>query len=228
MAVQKWFTGTVAPTSAPANIGDFYIDTTNDKAYVAVGTGTVADYKEFSLAATAPGLYRNIWIDPSLMTPTTTNGAASASVELATNDIMTVGYDFDSATNEYVQFSMMMPDEWDKSNLKAKIYWKDAATAGTGDVIWGIQGGAISNDDPIDTALGTAQTVTDTFIASDDLHISSATATITVAGTAALADWIVFKVYRDAAAGGDTYTQDARLLGVALQYLETTTAQTGW
>ncbi len=46
---------------------------------------------------------------------------------------------------QYVQFKFMMPDEWDRTTLKAKFFWM--ADSSTGDVIWGIAGGPLSNDD---------------------------------------------------------------------------------
>ena len=35
-----------APSSAPGNIGDIYIDTTNKKMYIAMGTSSSADWKK--------------------------------------------------------------------------------------------------------------------------------------------------------------------------------------
>jgi len=34
------------PSSAPSNIGDIYIDSTNNKMYIAMGTSTSADWKK--------------------------------------------------------------------------------------------------------------------------------------------------------------------------------------
>ena len=42
---QHIFTGTTAPSSAPAGIGHHYVDTTAKKTYVSVGTATAADWK---------------------------------------------------------------------------------------------------------------------------------------------------------------------------------------
>jgi len=38
--------GAGAPSSAPTNIGDIYIDTTNKKMYIAMGTSNVSDWKK--------------------------------------------------------------------------------------------------------------------------------------------------------------------------------------
>jgi hypothetical protein len=159
-----------------------------------------------------------IWLPAGSFVPTTTNGAAYASQELATNDVMVSGYDFSASTDQKVQAMIGMPKSWNESTVTAQILWKDAATAGTGDVIWGVRALSVSNDDAMDAAFGTAQTVTDTFIASGDLHITSATAAITAAGSPAEGDLLIIEVYRDADAGGDTYTQLARFIGLRLLY----------
>jgi hypothetical protein len=159
-----------------------------------------------------------IWLPAGAFTPTTTNGAAYASQELATNDVMVSGYDFSASTDQKVQTMIGMPKSWNESTVTAQILWKDAATAGTGDVIWGVRALAVGNDDPMDSAFGTAQTVTDTFIAAGDLHITSTTAAITAAGSPAEGDLLIIEVYRDADAGGDTYTQLARFIGLRLLY----------
>jgi hypothetical protein len=70
----------------------------------------------------------------------------------------------------------------------------------------------------LDTAFGSAQTVTDTLIATDDMHITSATSAVTIGGTPAANTPILFQIYRDADAGGDTLSSDARLLGVEILF----------
>ena len=39
-------TGAGAPSTAPANTGDIYIDTTNKKMYIAMGTSAASDWKK--------------------------------------------------------------------------------------------------------------------------------------------------------------------------------------
>ncbi len=181
---------------------------------------------DLKVVKTAP--YRILPIPAGAMAPRATNGAESGSQELATNDINLDFFDFDAATDEAVQVAFMMPDEWDRLNVKFKFIWKDAATAGSGNVVWGARAVATSNDDPLDTAFGTSQTVTDGFITSGDNHTTPATSAVTVGGTPALGDLVVFEFYRDADDAADTYTQDARLIGVAMQYKESATEPVIW
>ena len=51
---------------------------------------------------------------------------------------------------------------------------------------------------------------------------------MTVAGTPAADGLIFFRVYRKAADGTDDYDADAHLLGVNIQYRESSTAVAAW
>jgi hypothetical protein len=82
---------------------------------------------------------------------------------------------------------------------------------------------AISDDDVLDAAFGTAVTVTDTVTATTDLMISAETSAVTIAGTPAENDMVVFQFYRDASNGSDTVAADAKLLWVRL-YITTNAA----
>ena len=181
------------------------------------------------ITATRTGVYRTIWIPASAMTPRVTNGAAGATEEYAAQDIMMEEFLFDGTTSEGIQFTLNMPDEYNLGTVKMKLYW-DAATgasAGNG-VVFGIKAGALSNDDAIDAALGTEVTVSDTVIAVGDLHITAATGAITIGGTPALGDMVVFQITRNPADASDTMSQDCKFLGASIQYLEGSTESSSW
>lgn len=155
------------------------------------------------------------WIPAGAITPRTTNGPAAGTTETATNKVMLKTLDFDAATAEYAQFHARMPKGWDRSTVKFRAVWK---AGNTGNVVWGFRAVAISDDDVVDAAFGTAQTVTDGVTATTDAMISAESAAVTIAGTPAEGDWVVFEVYRDAANGSDTLAVDASLLGVLMLY----------
>jgi len=148
----------------------------------------------------------------------TTNGAADGTIETTTNAVYIPTKDFDDTTDEYVQWAIPMPDDWDGSTITATFYW--SATAGTASaaetVIWAIQGVGLANDDALDTAFGTPQTVSDTWIADEDLHVSSATNAVTIAGSPTAGELVVFRVYRDVSA--DDMVGDAQLISVNITY----------
>lgn len=154
-------------------------------------------------------------IPAGAMKPASTSGAAAATIETTTNKLCFDVYDFDSATDEYVQFQWPMPKQWNEGTITAQFLWTN--TSGSGNVVWGIQAVAIGDDDVLDAAWGTAVTVTDGVTAAGDLMISAATSAMTVAGTPASEDLVMFRIYRDADNASDTLGVDARLVGVRLK-----------
>jgi hypothetical protein len=81
-------------------------------------------------------------------------------------------------------------------------------------VVFSLAGLAIGNDDAINAAMGTAQTSSDTWLAQNDLHVGPESSAITIAGTPAAGDLVVFEVSRVVAS--DNMTGDARLIGLML------------
>lgn len=157
-----------------------------------------------------------VWVPAAAMTAATTNGAASGTTESTTNKVMNKVLDFDQTTSESAQFTVAFPASWNLSTVTFIPYW--TAASGTGDVTWALSGVAISNDDVIDAAFGTAQSSTDTLIATTDIHVGPESSAITIAGTPAAGDIVYFKIARDIA---DTLNADARLIGIKLIYTAT-------
>ena len=165
-----------------------------------------------------------IFIPASAMISRTTNGAATGTVETTTNKIMFSTLDFDTTTQEFCQFSIRMPKSWNESTVTAAFTWSHASTTTNFGVVWALEAVALSDDDAGDTAFGTAQQVADTGGTTNDVYITSATSAITIAGTPAAEDWVVFQVKRVPSDGSDTMAIDARLHGVTLYF--TTDAST--
>ena len=130
-----------------------------------------------------------------------------------------------ATTDTFAQIAVKIPN-WNAGTIKAKVSW--TATTGSGNCVFTVSGVAISNDDPLDAAQGTAQSVTDALTATNDVMETDATAAITIGGTPAADDLIILQLSRDADNGSDTFSADARILGVWIQYLETSTEPTSW
>ena len=158
-----------------------------------------------------------IWIPAATMYPTTTNGAAALTqVELTAGQPELKVLDFNDSTDQFAQFSISFPKSWNEGTVTFKAYFTSAGT-NSGDCIWGLQGVAVSDNGAIATAFGTAQTVTKAHSGTaNDLDVSGESSAITIAGTPAEGDDVFFQVYRDANAGGDTLTGDARLIGIQI------------
>ena len=206
--------GEASITTAAGDVAEFMATGTNTAQCVnytrATGKAVIG-----STAGTS-----TIWVPAIAMVSPTTNGAEAAAVETtATKPEMKV-LDFDSgATNEYAQFSIAMPKSWNEGTVTAKFYWTHATAVAT-DVVWGIQGVCVSDNDTIDVTFGTAVTVTDTFHnAAEDLAITAATGAMTLGGTPAEDDLAYFQVFRNSSHVNDTTNStDARLLGVKILF----------
>ena len=157
-----------------------------------------------------------IWVPSAAMYGATTNPADAQQVETtATRPDMKV-LDFDKDTDEFAQFSIAMPKSWNEGTLTYQVYWTPGST-NTGDCIFGLQAVACADNDTIDVAYGTAVNVTDAGIGTlEDQQISSESGALTVAGSPAAGELTYFQLFRDANAGGDTFTADARVLGVKI------------
>ena len=179
-------------------------------------SGTPAT-KKATIANVLAAQQGEIWVPVTSMWPSTTSGAGDAvKNEYTTNDQDLYEMPFDQTSDEFAQFSIKMPGNWDASTVTFDAVW--TAASSSGDVIWGLQGVAYANDDAIDTAWGTAQTSTDTLTATGDICVSPESSAITLAGTPAASEFCQFRVYRDADAGGDTLAADAQLIGITIYY----------
>lgn len=156
---------------------------------------------------------QTVWVPAAAMISRTTNGAATGTTESTTNKIMNKTLDFDTTTQEFAQFTVAFPKGWDEGTVTFVPYW--TAASGSGTFISTLAGVALSDDDAIDTALGTAQSSTDTLLLALDVHVGPESAAITIAGTPAEGDIVYFQIARDVA---DTLGVDAKLIGIKLFY----------
>jgi hypothetical protein len=159
---------------------------------------------------------RSLWIPASAWIPKTTAGCGVDSRETTTNDQNFDELLFDTGSDEFADALVVMPSNYNNGTVTARFYW--TAASGSGGVAWGIQGRALANDDALDTAAGTAQLVTDTLIAANDMHVTSATSAVTLGGTPAANTPIQFTIYRDVSDAADDLAVDARLLGVEILF----------
>ena len=180
------------------------------------GTGVIqAEDAGGTVAAVKIAGKETMWIPSSAMYGATTNGADAQQVETtATSPDMKV-LDFDASTAEYAQFSVAFPKSWAAGTVTYQVYWTPGST-NTGNCIFGLQGVSCGDSDTIDVAYGTAAEVTDAGIGTvEDQQITSESGAVTITAAAA-GEQTYFQLYRDAADGSDTFSADARVLGVRL------------
>ena len=149
------------------------------------------------------------------MIANTTNGPAAGLSESGTNKVMLATLDFDATTSEAAQIAIPMPRSWNEGTVQIQFVW---TAAGGGSAVWGCQALALSDDDVLDAPFGLAQTVTDAVTAVGDMMESAFTALLTIAGSPAPEDLVVFRLFRDANNAADTLTADARLVAVRIRY----------
>lgn len=212
----------LAPTTTK---GDIIVSDGTDNVRLAVGTtnghvltvdNTTATGVKWAAVSASGGGATNVWIPAAQWIPRTTNGCGIDSRELTTNKINTDELLFDPAAIEYAQAMVVLPNNWNAGTVTARFFW--TASTGSGSVVWALRARSYADDDALDQAMGTAQSVTDTLLTTNDMHISAATSAITIGGTVANGNAIIFEAYRDATNASDTLGSDARFLGLQISY----------
>ena len=157
-----------------------------------------------------------IWIPAGAMVASTTNGAPISSRETTTNKVNYSYAAFDTTTSESIWFTWTPPANWNAGTVRFKLYWTNTAGLTTETIDFDLAAVAFADSDALDTALGTAANVTDTWLAQNDVHISAFSAAITIAGSPVAGEEIHFKLSRDVAS--DNLTGDADVIGILLEY----------
>lgn len=155
-----------------------------------------------------------VWVPAGAMTPKVTNGAGESTYDSGSNDVTMRTLDFDTTTQEYAQFSIGMPKGWNEGTVTFIPYWTNTGGSSTQTVRWTLAGLAVSNDDTLNGTFGTAQNSDDTWLAQNDLHIGPESSAITIGGSPAENDLVIFQISRDVA--NDNMSGDARLIGIKL------------
>mgnify|MGYP003676598425 FL=1 len=189
-------------------------DSNIDLNLAAKGTGVVQSNGSAMLVAGK----QTIWVPATAMYATSSNGCADIEqTELTAGRPELKTLDFDPSSDENAQFSVAFPKAWNPSQLiMYQVFWT-ANSTNTGNCIWNLKGVAIANDDAIDVAFGTGIDITDAHSGTaNDLNVTAQSSSVTVAGSPAADEDVFFNISRDANAGGDTFSADAKLLGIKL------------
>lgn len=162
-----------------------------------------------------------IALPPAAFIPAASNGA-QFKVAAGTNFPVSA-LAFDASTAESI-YTALRAANYGSGNLTLTLNWY-ADTASSGDVIWGAQIAAITPDtdsQDIETkAFATANTATDSHLGTTGQRLHTCAITISNLDSLAANDWVALRIYRDAAAGGDTMAGDALLTMAELSYSDT-------
>lgn len=193
----------------PASISDTAYDATSWDAVTDVAPSKNAVRDKLETMDTV-GL-QDLPVSAVAMWPRVTNGCSPiAQTEIGTSLFNIQTLDFNQTTQQFAQFQIVLPRNYNNGTITATVYW--TASSGSGGVVWGLKMGSYRNDDPLSGTFGSEVTVSDTLIATDDVHITSASSAITPGGTVADGNLMCVQISRNPADGSDTLTADAKLL----------------
>jgi len=179
-------------------------------------TSSAADLNQLDGKVAKTAGLETIWVPAAAMYPSTTNPCSDLTqVETTALRPDLKVLDFAADADDFAQFSIAFPKSWNEGVIKFQVFWTPSTT-NTGDCIWGLQGVSVADGATIDVAFGTAVTVTDAGIGTvEDQQVSPLSGEVTLTN-AAVDTQTYFQIFRDANAGGDTFTGVSRLLGVKL------------
>jgi len=156
-----------------------------------------------------------IWIPAGACKARATSGAGSSTYDSGSNDITIATFDFDTSSQEYIHTCpIAMPKAWNESTVTAVIHWTNTGGASTQTVRWTVAGLAVSDDDTLNGTFGTAVNIDDTWLAQNDEHKTSESGAITIGGSPAEGDLVIFQISRDVA--NDNMAGDANFIGITL------------
>lgn len=203
--------------------GNTLVDVTNDAAANIPASLTAVDVAVVDADSVPPTnivpALATVYIPAAAMAPSTSSGCAGLTqteVSAFLPELLTLDFDGAGSSIEYALFSFPFPKRWNEGTITAKFHYTVSSAVGT-TVKWDLQAVSVADNEAVASSWGTIQSVTDTFHGTANrLAITSATSAITVAGTPAAGEHVFFRVGRDPA--NDTTSQDARLIGVEINY----------
>lgn len=159
---------------------------------------------------------QELWIPAQAFKPRATAGAVLTDRTQATSNIEQSTMNFDTTTQEYAQLPpIALPANYNNGTIKFKLYWTCTGGSAAQTIDFDLSAYAYSDNDALTTALSGTQNVTDTWIADNDVHVTSYSSAITIGGTPADDDLIYLELTRDVAA--DDLGVDAEIIGIKLE-----------
>ncbi len=159
--------------------------------------------------------------------PTAAGGSAVlATVATAANQPDVTSLDFNQTTAEHAQLRHIFEDNDLTGNISFQFVWSHAGATTFG-VAWHAKGVAISNDDPLGVAFGTARKIEDAGGTTDDHYVSDRTGFVQLADILD-GDLVVFDLFRDPTITFDDLDVDARLQGVIMHFWRNNPLDPDW
>lgn len=141
-------------------------------------------------------------------------GFAPAFTEQVPGGYPYASWDFDASSIEAVYFQISMPSSWNEGTITFVPVW--TAASGSGNVVFDLHAYAIGDNEVLNPSLGALVTSTDTLQNTGRLHRGPVSSALTIDGTPAANDMVLFRLRRNAPDAGDTLNADAKLLGIEI------------
>lgn len=196
-----------------------------------INAGNISSGTLSTARYTRTGVPREIWIPASAMNPGTSDPpTAATNVWGTTTDAQPIeAWDFSASSTNSVFFLLTLPQQWNGSTVRAKVFWKQVTAEANTTNVWVIGGGSLNDGEAGGNTLGTLVTVLDQGKNdTNQLAISDASSAITIGGTPSAGHLTWFTVKRHPGNTSDNATVLGRLIGVLLQYVETATEASAW
>lgn len=129
-----------------------------------------------------------------------------------TNNPVVQGAYFDDTAANVMCFGLKMPKSWDIGTVDCYVNWTTDGTA-TGGVAWSLSALARGDGDTWNTTYGTSVIISDTRLG-QYFHHRSPVGAITVGGTPAKTDEVIFRIERAVASSLDTMSTTAIVTSV--------------
>ncbi len=194
-----------------------------------VGPAVVAlGYQDLTNAV----LRKNIYADASCMISNSTGGATFSTEETSSpTNRMSDSYIFDGAVTNLVQFRLVMPENWDLSTIKVKLWTQGTNNIATTTNVWAISAAAIKPSSVITNInWGTELNITNAVSsAGGQALLTPATPALTVGNSPASGGNLVwFRIRRLPGHPDDNNGGQHKLLGAWIQYGETMSEVASW
>jgi hypothetical protein len=175
--------------------------------------------------STRTGVVREQWFPANVMTGGATTPAAIGTFTYGGATIVPT-LDFDASGVETAHWVWSAPEAWDLGAIKLKVYWTAATGTASEGVVWAASIFAFSDGDTPSTSSPYNSFSADAYQGAGVVHISPALSISP--STPAAGDWLGFSIARQGSNASDTKTGDAQLIGVKIQYTESTTEPSAW
>lgn len=160
-----------------------------------------------------------LWVPAGAITPNLTNGAVAETLNRSTGLSAFDTIRFTNERDSYADFDIVFPDDWNGGAIKLKLHWTPYNSGfGSNQVVrFGVKASFMTNHSPIDIAPAAYAYIDDTVASYNQEHVTAALP-ITVDGAYLPGKRVHFWLKREPTSSADTLTEQASLIGVAIQF----------